>query len=192
LGKKIFFSKSKLITPLVGEHNKENIAAAEAVAKIIGIDEKTVANAVKNFTGLEHRIEFVREKNGVKYFDDSFATTPESAIIALKSFNEPIILLAGGADKGADFKEFAKEISKRTTFVCLLDGKATPRIKKELDKLKFKNYKIFNNFETAINFAKDKAKPKQIVLLSTACASFGMFPNYKERGNLFKAIVKKL
>jgi len=191
-GKKIFFSKANLPTSLPGKHNLENIAAAETVAKILGLEEKIIAKAVKNFKGLEHRIEFVRELNGVKYYDDSFATTPESSIIALKSFQEPIVLLAGGADKGANFKNLARRIKTDCSFVCLLQGQATPRIKQELIKVNFKNYKIFNDFKTAIKTAKQQAKSGEVILLSTGCASFGMFTNYKERGRLFKEMVNKL
>ncbi len=188
----IYFTKSALPSGLVGAHNQENVAAAEAVAKIVGIKPSIIAKAVKNFKGLEHRLEFVREVRGVKYFDDSFATTPESTIIALKSFNSPIILLAGGADKGANFKQLAKAISKQVKFVCLLKGQATPRIKQELIRLKFSNYKIFDNLAAAVKVSSKLAAKGDVVLLSTACASFGMFKNYKERGNLFKTFVKKL
>jgi UDP-N-acetylmuramoylalanine--D-glutamate ligase len=192
--KKIYFQKSELPSNLVGEHNKENIAAAEAVAKIIGIKKELVAKAVKNFKGLEHRIELVRELKGVKYYDDSFATTPESAVIALKSFPQPIVLLAGGADKGADFKIFATTIKKRVKFICLLKGKATPRLKREIIKAGFikKQIKEFTNIKQAVKVASKQARFGDIVLLSTACASFGMFKSYKQRGDLFKEAVKQL
>ncbi len=188
----IYFTKSNLPSKLVGEHNKENIAAAAAVAKILKIKPAVIARAVKNFPGLEHRLEFVRERRGVKYFDDSFATTPESAIIALKSFNAPIILLAGGAEKNSNFKQLAKTIKQRAKFVCLLNGRATPRLKRELNKVNFTHHQIFNNLAAAVKTATRQAAPGDIVLLSTGCASFGMFANYKERGKLFKQEVKKL
>lgn len=199
----IYFTKSDLPSRLVGGHNKENIGAAEAVAKIVGIKKDIIAKAVKNFKGLEHRLELVQESKGVKYYDDSFATTPESAIIALKSFSlvrqladrdRRIILLAGGADKQADFKNFAKEINKRVKFVCLLKGKATPRLKRAIIKAGFaqKQIKEFSDINQAVKTAASQAKPGDIVLLSTACASFGMFKNYKQRGDLFKHAVKRL
>jgi UDP-N-acetylmuramoylalanine--D-glutamate ligase len=193
-GKTIYFKKSELPSKLIGEHNKENIAAAVEVAKIVGIKFETIKKAVANFKGLEHRLEFVKEIKGVKYYDDSFATTPEAAIIALKSFNQPVVILLGGADKESDFKQLAKEVKKRCKFVVLINGKATPRIKNQLLKVGYENnkMKLANNIEDVIKIAKAKAAAGDVILLSTACASFGMFKNYKERGNLFKKQIKSL
>jgi len=190
--KKIYFKKSELLSKLIGEHNKENVAAAVAVAKIVGIKSKTIKKAVANFKGLEHRLEFVQEIKGVKYYDDSFATTPEAAIIALKSFYQPVVVLLGGADKGSDFQQLVKEVKKRCKFVVLLNGKSTPRIKKQLLKVSYETsrMKLVNNIVDAVKTAGVKAVAGDVVLLSTACASFGMFKNYKERGNLFKEQVK--
>lgn len=193
--KLIFFNKSKLKSNLVGEHNKENIAAATEVAKILKIKKETISKAINNFQGLPHRIELIGEKKGIKFYDDSFATTPESAITALKSFNPgKIILLAGGADKGSDFKQFAKEIKKRVKFLVLLEGVATKRIINELDRIKFnsKNSQLVNSINHAVTLAMKQATSEDIILLSTGCASFGMFKNYKERGNLFKNELEKL
>lgn len=192
LSKITVFRTSNSPSNLVGKHNQENIAAAEKVAGIIGIKKSITARAIKNFRGLEHRLEFVRALKGVKYYDDSFATTPESAITALKSFSAPIILLVGGADKGSDFKNLAKEIKRRVKFVCLLKGSATFKIQRALNKENFKNHKIFTSLSAALSAAKHQANPGDIILLSTGCASFGMFKNYKERGDLFKNLVKKL
>ncbi|MFH0923879.1 MAG: UDP-N-acetylmuramoyl-L-alanine--D-glutamate ligase [Candidatus Falkowbacteria bacterium] len=184
----IYFDKFEMQSKLIGEHNKENIAAAVEVAKLVGIKQSIIKKAVAGFEGLEHRLELARDVNGIKYYNDSFATTPESAITALKSFSRPIILLAGGADKGGSFKQLAKEIKKRVKFVVLLNGKATPKIKKELLKIKYpsNNIKLVYNIKDAVSIAKSKAEKGDVVLLSTACASFGMFKNYKERGKLFK------
>ncbi len=190
----VYFKKSELPSKLVGEHNKENVAAAIEVAKIIGVKQEFIEKAVANFKGLPHRLELVRELNGVEYYDDSFATTPESTIIALKSFTQPIVLFLGGADKGADFKELAKEVVNRVKFVVLLAGDSTSRIKKDLLKIGFKKdrMKIVDNIVDAVRTAKENASRGDIVLLSTACASFGMFKNYKERGNLFKREVRRV
>lgn len=182
-----YFGKSELKSNLVGEHNKENIAAAVAVAKILKIEDSVVEKAIKKFKGLEYRIEFVKEEKGVKYYNDSFATTPEATIVALQSFSEPIILLVGGADKGADFKKLAKEIKERVKFVVLLHGRATPRIKKWLEEFEYPKSKIKleRDIKSAVKTAKKNASSGDVILLSTACASFGMFKNYKERGRLF-------
>ena len=192
-GKIIYFKKSDLPSKLIGEHNKENVAAAVAVAEIVGVKKAVVKKAVADFKGLEHRLEFVKIISGVKYYDDSFATTPESTIIALKSFTSPIVLLLGGADKNSDFRKLAKEAKHRVKFVVLLNGDSTPRIKAELLKAGFKKdeMRLVFNINEAVKIAKGKASRGEVVLLSTACASFGMFRNYKERGNLFKAEVRK-
>lgn len=185
------FIKSELESNLPGEHNKENIAAAVEVAKLLKINDKIIAKAVKIFKGLEHRIEKVIEKNGITYYDDSFATIPDSAVIALKSFNQPIVLLAGGADKGANFKNFAKEIKKRVKFLILFKGIGSERIITELEKINYskKNYKIVDNMKKAMELANKRVRSGDIVLLSPGCASFGVFKNYKERGNLFKEAI---
>ncbi|PIT94928.1 UDP-N-acetylmuramoyl-L-alanine--D-glutamate ligase [Candidatus Falkowbacteria bacterium CG_4_9_14_3_um_filter_38_19] len=190
-GKKIYFGKSELPSKLIGEHNQENIAAAVAVAKIVGVKQEIIKKAVANFKGLEHRLEFVRELNGVKYYNDSFATTPESTIIALKSFSQPIILLAGGAEKKSNFSQLVREIKKRVKFAVLLKGVATARLNRELLKAGYSNSKIrlVSNIKSAIARASQQALKNDIILLSPACASFGMFKNYKERGNLFKQAV---
>ncbi len=190
----VYFTKSDLPSKLIGEHNKENIAAAVAVVKLAGVKNEIIKKAVASFKGLEHRLEYIRNVKGVKYYNDSFATTPESAIIALKSFSQPIILLAGGAEKKSDFKQLVKEIKKRVKFVVLLNGKATPRLKNELIKAGCpkSKMKLVYNIKDAVRAANKNAENDDIVLLSTACASFGMFKNYKARGELFKQEAKKL
>lgn len=191
-GKKIYFTKSNLSSKMVGRHNQENIAAAVEVAKLVGINAKTVKKAVAGFKGLEHRLELVATINDVRYFNDSFATTPEATITALRSFREPMILLAGGADKGSDFHYLAELAKKKAKFIVLFQGKATPRLKKELLQagLTRSKIKIVDSMKLAVAIAKKKARLGDIVLLSPACASFGLFNNYKERGNLFKQALK--
>jgi UDP-N-acetylmuramoylalanine--D-glutamate ligase len=189
-----YFDRSSLKSKLIGEHNKENVAAAVAVAKILKIKPSIIKRAVGEFKGLEHRLEPVKTIRGVKFYNDSFATTPESSILALKSFKQPIVLLCGGADKKSDFKQFAAVIKKKVKFVVLLDGLASPKIKKELFKNKFpeNNLKPAFNINQAVKQAQSRAETGEIVLLSTGCASFGMFKNYKERGRLFKQAVNRL
>ncbi len=184
----IYFTASPLASGLIGEYNKENIGAAIAVAKILKIAPKKYSQTIANFHNLEHRLEFVIRKNKVDYFDNSFSTTPESTILDLKSFKTPLILLAGGADKGANFTPLAKIIKKKVKFLILFAGKGTERIKQELININFPTKKIkeVNSMKVAITSARAKARPGDTILLSTACASFGIFKNYKERGNLFK------
>lgn len=221
-GKIIVYGKSELPSNLIGEHNKENIAAAVEVAKILKIKKEVIAKAVKKFQGLPHRLEFVAEIDGVKYFDDSFATVPDVSVIALKALchceesapggrrgnlaptahsgiaclpdrqaspsarnDKNVILLAGGADKGSDFKNFAKEIKKRVKYLILFKGKGTERLKKELRVLS-SELRVVDNIKDAVKIAKSQAKSGDVVLLSTGCASFGCFKNYKERGDQFK------
>lgn len=191
--KLIYFKPSALSSKLKGVYNQENIGAAVALAKLLKIKQEIYQKAVANFSNLEHRLELVIEKKGVKYYNNSFSTTPESTVLDLLSFNEPIILLAGGADKGADFKKLAKVIKERVKYLILLEGKATPKILAELEKQNYQaNRKtLVNSMNEAINVAKEEAQAGDIVLLSTACASFGLFKNYKERGEQFRYYVKK-
>ena len=190
----LYFTKSTLSSRLPGEHNRENIAAAETVARLMNIKPAVIAKAVANFKGLEHRLEMVREIKGVKYYNDSFATTPESTIIAIKSFKPPIVLLAGGADKGANFKSMAQAIKTRVKFTVLFKGIATPRIEKELKRAGYpkSQVKVVNDIKSAVKLAREKIGKSGTVLMSPACASFGMFKNYKERGALFKEAIKKI
>jgi UDP-N-acetylmuramoylalanine--D-glutamate ligase len=190
--KKIYFTCLDYPSRLVGEHNKENIAAAAEVARIAGVKEAVIKKTVKKFKGLEHRIEYSGEVGGVNYYDDSFATMPESAIIALKSFDAPIILLAGGSDKGANFSKLARIIKEKVKIVVLFDGEASLRIKKELLRIDYPNKNIYlaRSMKEAFSLFRKETETGDIVLLSPACASFGLFKNYKERGNLFKKEVK--
>ncbi|HTW96995.1 MAG TPA: UDP-N-acetylmuramoyl-L-alanine--D-glutamate ligase, partial [Candidatus Methylomirabilis sp.] len=178
----IFYDKSELASNLTGEHNKENVAATEAVAKILKIKPAIIAQAVKKFQGLPHRLEFVAEINGVKYFDDSFATVPDVSVIALKavgdSNNTPrprgaatplergIILLAGGADKGSDFKNFAREIIKHVKYLILFKGKGTDRLIKQISNFK-SQISVVDNMKAAVRIAKNKSAAGDTVLLST-------------------------
>ncbi len=189
----IYFSPSSLPSRLVGDFNRQNIAAAVAIAKLLKIKPESYKKTIANFSNLEHRLEFVKELKGVKYFDNSFSTTPESTELDLKSFSAPIILIAGGSDKGADFRSLAKTIKQRVKLLILLPGKATPRLKKivEATGLPKNLVKMASDMEKAVALAKAAGDPGDVALLSTACASFGIFKNYKERGDLFKKYVRK-
>jgi UDP-N-acetylmuramoylalanine--D-glutamate ligase len=191
--KALYFTSSELPSHLAGEFNKENVAAAVALAKILKIKNEVVKKAVASFKGLPHRLELIATKKGVTYYDNSFSTTPESTIADLKSFPGATIIL-GGADKGADFKALAREVKKSAQLVILFSGTASPRLKKEILATGYTANKIKNakSMPEAIKLASANTKSGNVVLLSTACASFGLFKNYKERGDLFQKYVKEL
>lgn len=189
----IYFTASSLPSKLEGIYNQENIGAALALCHELKVDELLCQETIKKFSNLEHRLELVIEREQVKYYNNSFSTTPESTALDLISFNNPIILLAGGADKGASFKALAKIIKKKVKFVILFSGDATPRLLEEIKREKYpvSKIKLVNGMAEAVKLAKEQAQAKDIVLLSTACASFGLFKNYKERGEQFRYYVKK-
>lgn len=178
---------------LLGRHNWQNVCAAITVVWQITHDIAAIRDVVTMFTGLEHRLELVRELDGVKYYDDSFGTTPETAIVAIQAFEQPSIIILGGSDKGANYQELAKTIAKSNVNAVILIGKEASKIKTALEAESYKN--TISGGETMaeiIKTAKNKALPGDIVLLSPACASFDMFKNYQDRGDQFKQIVKKL
>jgi UDP-N-acetylmuramoylalanine--D-glutamate ligase len=142
------------------------------------------------FTGLEHRLEFVRELDGVKYYDDSFGTTPETAIVAIQAFESPKVIILGGSDKGADYTQLVKCLQNSDVHKVLLIGEQAVRIQAALDTAGFSNYQPGgSNITEIVSTARSVAESGDVVLLSTACASFDMFENYKDRGDKFKAAV---
>jgi UDP-N-acetylmuramoylalanine--D-glutamate ligase len=187
-GQKVYFEKSEFESNLFGEYNKENIGAAVEVAKILNIKEAIIKKGIKKFKALPHRMEFVQEVKRVKCYDNSFATTPEATIADLNSFEEDVVLLLGGADKGSDFKELALAVSEKVKFVVLFKGEGSDRILKELKSLGYNQNKIkfVSSMKEAVSLAFEQASSGDAILLSPACASFGIFKNYKERGDLFK------
>ncbi|MCX6794658.1 MAG: UDP-N-acetylmuramoyl-L-alanine--D-glutamate ligase [Candidatus Falkowbacteria bacterium] len=188
----IYFGASSLPSLMIGDFNRQNIAAAVASAELLKIKPSVYKKTVANFTNLEHRLELVKKIKGVRYFDNSFSTTPESTALDLKSFSTPIILIAGGADKGADFRPLAKIIKQRVKLLILLPDQATPRLQKAVMAAGFQKncLKTAADMKTAVRIAKIAGAESDVVLLSTGCASFGIFKNYKERGDLFKKYVR--
>ncbi len=182
-----------------GEHNLLNIAAAALASRIAGADIESIRAGISGYRGLEHRLEYVGTVNSVQFFDDSFATAPDPTIIALKAFTEPIVLIAGGADKGADYSQLAEEILLGNVAAVVLIGVTGPKIGAALEMIAARSqrpvpelvYGCADMAEIVIT-AFQKAAPGGVVLLSTACASFGMFRNYKERGDLFKKEVRRI
>jgi UDP-N-acetylmuramoylalanine--D-glutamate ligase len=178
---------------LLGQHNWQNVCAAVTVAWQITQDVKAIRSAIIDFGGLQHRLEFVRKLAGVKYYDDSFGTTPETAIVAIEAFKEPKIVILGGSDKGASFDELAKTVASSNVKKAVLIGDTADKIKKSLKEAGFTNcVDGGKTMKEIVKSAKDQAKTGNVVLLSTACASFGMFENYEDRGKQFKKAVKAL
>ena len=179
---------------LRGIHNYENICAALAATETVASKEAQI-EAVKNFKGVEHRLEFVREIDGVKYYNDSIGTSPASTIAGLNAFDENIILLAGGSDKGLDYKEIGEVIARKVG-TLILTGPTAQKIEEATKQAlsEEKNIEIIhtNNLEESVKVAKEKAKEGDIVLLSPASASFDAFKNFEERGNYFKTLVNNL
>lgn len=181
-------------TQLRGEHNLQNIAAAILTAVAADIDLKIAIEAAKQFIGLEHRLEFVIEKNGVKFYNDSFSTNPETAIAALRSFSEPLYLILGGSDKNLNYSDLAEQMTKTTNLVKVyLVGEIADKLEQSLIAAGFdvkKTYKVGSNFETIFHDLHKNIDSGSVVLLSPATASFDMFNSYKERGNKFKQLAK--
>lgn len=178
---------------LRGRHNLENVTAASLAAYLAGVKAETIATVVKNFQGLEHRLEFVGEFGGVKYYNDSFSTVPETAIAALDSFTEPIILIAGGSDKKSDYTALGQKIGSANVKAIILIGEMAENIAKTIPK-DFDGEIIFGLIKMAeiVGKTAELADSGDVVLLSPACASFGLFTDYKDRGNKFKEAVKKI
>ncbi len=179
---------------LKGDHNLENVCAAVSVGKILQIDNSVIRTAIAGFNGLEHRLEFVLEKQGIKFYNDSFSTTPETAIAAIKSFFEPEIVILGGSSKNSDFSELAKTVIKASNIKSLiLIGQEASKIKEGIlntGEFKGRIFESAKSMEEIFAQIKTIAKTGDIVLLSPACASFGMFKNYKDRGEQFKNSVR--
>ena len=180
---------------LRGVHNFENICAAIAATSDL-VDTKTQIEAIKEFKGVEHRLEFVRELNGVKWYNDSIGTSPSRTIAGLNSFDEKIVLIAGGYDKNLDYTPLAKPILEKVSKVVLL-GRTATKIADVILKatagtdIVFPVYKC-TTLEQAVQRAQNIAKEGEIVLFSPASASFDMFKNFAERGKKFKEIVNNL
>ena len=180
---------------LRGEHNFENIATAIAATSSL-VDIGKSIDAIKEFKAVEHRLEYVRTIDDVKWYNDSVSSSPTRTIAGLKSFDEDIVLIAGGYDKNLDYTPIAKPILEKVKTLILLgqtSGKIFDAVKEEEEK-ENKSIDIFmvNTLEEAVNLARKQAKVGEIVLFSPASASFDMFKNFADRGNKFKDLVNKL
>jgi UDP-N-acetylmuramoylalanine--D-glutamate ligase len=189
-----FKGKETMLCPadevlLQGVHNMENVLAAVAVASLCGVKPNSIREVLGRFKGLEHRLELVAEINGIKFINDSKATNVGAVVKALEGFDVPLVLIAGGKDKGSDFSPLA-DIIKRKVSRLILIGKAKDKLKQAVTG--FELVETAESLEAAVERGYMCAKPGWVVLLSPACASFDMFENFEQRGEVFKAAVRKL
>lgn len=172
---------------LVGEHNFENVMCAIIAAKIIGIENDKLKEALKTFKPVEHRIEYTATIDGKMFYNDSKGTNPEATMVAMKSFpGKKVVLIAGGRDKNTDLTEFCAYANKYISEIILI-GEATERFRENLTGNGFKNIKLAQSLEQSIDMAQQT--DCDVVLLSPACASFDMFKSYEHRGEVFKDYV---
>ena len=191
---------------IFGEHNRANVAAAVALAKVYrpAVGNQAILQAVRSFRGAPDRLEFVREIGGVRFINDTTATAPAATIAALKTIDAPVLLIAGGADKRLDFGPMVEAIAegvreqernregRSVKGVLLLAGTATPRLAAALEAANVHPIGPFDSLEAAVGRAYELAQPGDVVLLSPGCASFGMFVNEFDRGERFRQTVAAL
>ncbi|MBP2025829.1 UDP-N-acetylmuramoyl-L-alanine--D-glutamate ligase [Peptoniphilus stercorisuis] len=173
-----------------GMHNVENVLAAISIAKSLKIDSDIIKESIMNFLGVENRIEFVRELNKVKYYNDSKGTNPDSTIMAIKAMDDNLILIAGGYDKKADYSKML-EVGKEKIKHLILLGETAENIEKEAKPLGYDIY-IVKDLNRAVDLSYNLAKKEDTVLLSPACASWDMYPSYEVRGEHFRKLVNSL
>lgn len=176
---------------ILGTHNYENVMAAAGMAAVYGVPMEVIREAVLAFKGVEHRIEFVAEKQGVAYYNDSKGTNPDAAIKAIQAMNRPTVLLGGGYDKDSEYTQWIQAFDGKVKKLILM-GQTREKIAKDAEKCGFHDYVMADGFEEAVLLAARTAQPGEAVLLSPACASWDMFPNYEVRGEKFKEIVNSL
>ncbi len=178
---------------LLGPHNWQNACAAATAFWQVEHKPDVIRQVLTTFTGLPHRLEFVRELDGVSYYDDSFGTTPETAKVAVEAFDAPKVVILGGSDKGASYEELAQTIASSNMRAAVVIGVMAGKI---TDALRHAGFNDIipggGTMQEIVNTCRQVAQPGDVVLLSTACASFDMFENYKDRGNQFKSAVTSL
>jgi UDP-N-acetylmuramoylalanine--D-glutamate ligase len=183
--------------PLRGDHNIENVAAATAVAALSGIEPEAIASAVRGFRPAPHRLELVERVDGVAYYNDSIATTPERALAGLRSFSEPVVLLLGGREKHLPLAELASEACRGCQAVIFF-GEAAPLLEGALRAgggtgggCDVPTRRV-ETLAEAVQAAREEAQPGDVVLLSPACTSFDAYENFEERGDDFRRIVRRM
>ncbi len=178
-------------TTLVGIHNLENIMASVAIAINMGVPVEKIRESVKNFKAVPHRIEYVNTINDVIYYNDSKGTNTDASIKAIEAMSRPTVLIAGGYDKKSSFEEWAKSFNG--TIKCLIVlGQTADQIEETVKSQGFDNVIKVDSLKVAVDKCFENAEPGDAVLLSPACASWGMFENYEERGDMFKEYVNNL
>ena len=176
---------------ILGQHNFENAMAAAAMAYYAGVPMESIRKSMCEFTAVEHRIEYVTEKNGVVYYNDSKGTNPDAAIKGIQAMNRPTLLIGGGYDKGSSYDEWIQAFDGKVRYLVLI-GQTREKIKEAAERLGFSSNVFCENLEEAVKFCAEHANPGEAVLLSPACASWGQFDNYEQRGDMFKEYVKNL
>jgi len=175
--------------PLAGAHNVENVLAAVILARLAGVDSATIAKAVRSFAGVEHRLEFVADIHGVRYYNDSKATNVDATLKALDAFPGRILVILGGKDKGSDYTVLQKPLRERA-ILALLIGAAADKIEKQI--AGSVAIERAGTLERSVEAASLAARAGDVVLLAPACASFDQFENYEQRGRVFKELVRGL
>jgi UDP-N-acetylmuramoylalanine--D-glutamate ligase len=187
-GKEEFVTKVAEI-PLAGAHNVENVLAAATAARLANVDAATIGKAIRSFAGVEHRLEFVAEIGGVRYYNDSKATNVDATLKALDAFSRGILVILGGKDKGSDYTTLQGPLREKAV-LALLIGAAADKIEKQI--AGSVAIERAGTLEAAVQVASQAAKPGDVVLLAPACSSFDQFQNYEQRGCVFKELVRKL
>ena len=176
---------------LLGTHNFENVMAAVAMAYYAGVPMESIRRSICEFTAVEHRIEYVTEKKGVVYYNDSKGTNPDAAIKGIQAMNRPTLLIGGGYDKGSSYDEWLNSFDGKVRYLVLI-GQTKEKIRDAADRLGVCPCILCEDLEEAVKVCAEKANPGDAVLLSPACASWGQFDNYEQRGDMFKEYVKNL
>jgi UDP-N-acetylmuramoylalanine--D-glutamate ligase len=176
---------------LIGNHNYENVMAAIAITKAVGIPDDIIISEIRRFKAVEHRIEYVATKNGVLYYNDSKGTNPEAAVKAIEAMSRPTVLIGGGYDKGSDFDLYVRAFDGKVKLLVLI-GQTSEKIAATAKNYGFHNIIMADTLEDVVNICARQAVPGDAVLLSPACASWGMFDNYEQRGRMFKDYVNAL
>lgn len=174
---------------ILGVHNYENVMAAAAMGICAGIALDTIRAVLKGFAGVAHRIEYVATVDGVDYYNDSKGTNVDASIRAVLAMKKPIVLIGGGYDKGSSFDEWTKLFPGRVKHLVLI-GVTAPKVRASAEKFGFTAISDCETFEEAVDLCREKAEDGDCVLLSPACASWGMFDNYEQRGDMFKEQVR--